>query len=248
VAGGILKETGTSHWKSPNTGATNETGFAALPGGERNFMGRFDYIGNVSNYWSSTESDKDIAWNQDLTFNNSHVRKDQSPKNFGFSVRCVNDNASTVIGNGNNKTETEVKKLSDIQIEKKLEKPIPLGFVGENSDGKREGKGKQIYPDGSSYDGEWKDDKKNGKGKLVDSAGGIYEGYWKDDKINEDSTAVNDCGIPMSQILGSRIIESGIFKNGKLYNGVSTMTFPDGKKSEAIIKNGVSGKFKQVRK
>ena len=41
TAGGKLKETGTSHWKSPNTGATNETGFSALPAGIRNFQGYF---------------------------------------------------------------------------------------------------------------------------------------------------------------------------------------------------------------
>jgi hypothetical protein len=42
VAGGKLKETGTSHWESPNTGATNESGFTALPSGYRNFAGAFD--------------------------------------------------------------------------------------------------------------------------------------------------------------------------------------------------------------
>lgn len=44
LAGGKLKETGTSHWASPNTGATNESGFTARPGGIRGFdYGRFHY-------------------------------------------------------------------------------------------------------------------------------------------------------------------------------------------------------------
>src|SRR5574344_54019 len=45
VAGGKLTETGTTHWNSPNTGATNETGFTALPGGYRFSNGAFNGIG-----------------------------------------------------------------------------------------------------------------------------------------------------------------------------------------------------------
>ena len=55
VAGGKLKETGTSHWNSPNIGATNETGFTALPGGFRNYYGDFNYIGDYGYWWSATE-------------------------------------------------------------------------------------------------------------------------------------------------------------------------------------------------
>src|SRR5690606_15049986 len=55
VAGGKLKETGTTHWFSPNTGATNETGFTALPGGYRFNPGEFKYIKNFGYWWSATE-------------------------------------------------------------------------------------------------------------------------------------------------------------------------------------------------
>ena len=55
VAGGKLKETGIAHWKSPNTGASNETGFTALPGGFRDFDGVFAQIYNSGCWWSATE-------------------------------------------------------------------------------------------------------------------------------------------------------------------------------------------------
>src|SRR5574344_137160 len=62
VAGGKLKETGTTHWDSPNTGATNETGFTALPGGYRTNLGFFNNIGYHGNWWSATESGATNAW------------------------------------------------------------------------------------------------------------------------------------------------------------------------------------------
>ena len=55
VAGGKLKETGSTHWVSPNAGATNETGFTALPGGYRSIFGAFEGIGSYCAWWSATE-------------------------------------------------------------------------------------------------------------------------------------------------------------------------------------------------
>ncbi len=54
VAGGKLKETGTAHWKSPNTGASNETGFTALPGGNRTY-GASRGIGYGGFWWTATQ-------------------------------------------------------------------------------------------------------------------------------------------------------------------------------------------------
>ena len=56
IAGGRLKEAGTAHWNSPNTGATNETGFTALPGGDRTVTGTFGAIGDNGYWWMSTET------------------------------------------------------------------------------------------------------------------------------------------------------------------------------------------------
>ncbi|MFC1725510.1 FISUMP domain-containing protein [candidate division KSB1 bacterium] len=89
-AGGKLKEVGTAHWDSPNTGATNESGFTALPGGNRFFSdGNYTSMGNDASFWSSSEGSSDGAWGHSLNYNDSDVsRYDQNKKN-GFSVRCV---------------------------------------------------------------------------------------------------------------------------------------------------------------
>ena len=62
-AGGKMKETGTTHWLSPNTHATNRSGFTALPGGYcSGFYGNFNHIGLYGNWWSSTQSDNGYPW------------------------------------------------------------------------------------------------------------------------------------------------------------------------------------------
>lgn len=91
VACGKLKETGTTHWSSPNTEATNESGFTALPGGDRYFNGDFVDIGNLGNWWSSTELNATYAWYWNMDFYYRNVRSDNNPKSRGFSVRCIMD-------------------------------------------------------------------------------------------------------------------------------------------------------------
>jgi uncharacterized protein (TIGR02145 family) len=54
VAGGALKEAGTTHWRAPNTGATNSSGFTALPGGVR-FIEGFMGLGDGDDFWSTTQ-------------------------------------------------------------------------------------------------------------------------------------------------------------------------------------------------
>jgi len=90
-AGGKLKETGTTHWNSPNT-ATNETGFTALPGGARgNNSGSFCNIGTTCFWWSATEDGTEDAWGWDVYYSGSHVYKRIGNKALGFSVRCIKD-------------------------------------------------------------------------------------------------------------------------------------------------------------
>ncbi|MCK4664529.1 MAG: hypothetical protein KAT68_16795 [Bacteroidales bacterium] len=91
VAGGKMKEVGTTHWTSPNTDATNESGFTALPNGYRNYDSTFDGIGYNGHYWNSTEYSTTNAWNRNMNYSISNVNRDNHYKNYGFSVRCVKD-------------------------------------------------------------------------------------------------------------------------------------------------------------
>ncbi|MFC1554128.1 fibrobacter succinogenes major paralogous domain-containing protein [candidate division KSB1 bacterium] len=92
--GGKLKESGTSHWTSPNTGATNESGFTALPGGYRySSNGDFLNMGYNASFWFSSESSNYYAWNRYLYYSRAGVRRTNYNKKNGFSVRCVRDKA-----------------------------------------------------------------------------------------------------------------------------------------------------------
>jgi uncharacterized protein (TIGR02145 family) len=89
--GGKLKETGLTHWMAPNTDATNESGFTALPGGYHLASGAFHSIGSYGLWWSSSESNAKNAWRRLLSFDYSTVLRNDLSKEFGFSVRCVRD-------------------------------------------------------------------------------------------------------------------------------------------------------------
>ena len=91
VAGGKLKETGTTHWASSNYKATNETGFTALPGGGRYSSGAFNLIGSRGYWWGATESSAVSAWGRDMSYGYSGVSRNYGSKEVGFSVRCVRD-------------------------------------------------------------------------------------------------------------------------------------------------------------
>jgi len=91
VAGGKLKETGTAHWLTPNTDATNESGFSAVPGGYRNFSGTYNSITNYAYWWTSTELTETGAWYRDVYYAYSAVDRSNTHKRTGASVRCVKD-------------------------------------------------------------------------------------------------------------------------------------------------------------
>lgn len=91
VAGGKLKESGTTHWISPNTSATNEMDFTALPGGNRQITSSFSGISMYGLWWSATEDDATDAWYRVLYYDYEIVNRYNYYKDYGFSVRCVKD-------------------------------------------------------------------------------------------------------------------------------------------------------------
>lgn len=91
VAGGKLKETGTTHWVSSNTGTTNEYGFAALPAGDRSYHGSFHSIGSYGYWWSSTEDTANRAWGRGVKHDNGSVERNYYYKEDGLGVRYVRD-------------------------------------------------------------------------------------------------------------------------------------------------------------
>ena len=91
VAGGKLKEAGTTHWTTPNTAATNETGFTALPAGYRLYNGQYLDIGNTGVWWSPTEFSTTYSWDWNLYYSSASVGSGNYDKQSGFSVRCLKD-------------------------------------------------------------------------------------------------------------------------------------------------------------
>ncbi len=91
-AGGKLKETGTTHWNSPNAGATNSSGFTALGGGYR-FNGQFEEKGNIGFWWTSQQEsgspDYGNCWYINATENG--IMDKSEVKSTGISVRCIKD-------------------------------------------------------------------------------------------------------------------------------------------------------------
>lgn len=91
VAGGKLKQTGTTDWDAPNIGASNSSGFNSLPAGYHHFYGNSDAQGFNSFYWSSTSITEDDAWHNYLSTvgENVYINGLSPTKKLGFSCRCL---------------------------------------------------------------------------------------------------------------------------------------------------------------
>jgi uncharacterized protein (TIGR02145 family) len=87
IAGGALKETGFTHWTSPNAGATDTYGFRALGSGYRDGFGSFNNINDQGYFWTT-----DYPLNSTvLSYNNSSMPVGLNNEKYGLSVRLVKD-------------------------------------------------------------------------------------------------------------------------------------------------------------
>jgi len=91
VAGGKLKETGFDHWNSPNTGATNETGFTSVGNHGRNYDGIFYPLGQYGQLWCTTDIDVTSAHAWGARYNDAVFSHGGNNKKDGFCVRCIRD-------------------------------------------------------------------------------------------------------------------------------------------------------------
>ena len=89
VAGGPLKEITTAHWSSPNAGATNDSGFSAVPAGYLYDNSTYHSVGNVTHWWTSTQKDANSAWDRYVTYKDAKALKGEYSKQVFYSCRCV---------------------------------------------------------------------------------------------------------------------------------------------------------------
>jgi len=92
IAGGKMKESGYAHWSNPNSGATNSSGFTALPAGYRTGYGEFSRLGTYTYFWSSTKAEGSSAESCWLGYDYTDffLPSGGSPV-MGLSVRCLRD-------------------------------------------------------------------------------------------------------------------------------------------------------------
>lgn len=94
LAGGPLKETGLVHWQTPNAGATNTTGYTALPYGRRGPAGEYADIFIAAHFWTATEYTSGVNGNSyadRMQYNVPYVTRGDNGKRNGYAVRCVRD-------------------------------------------------------------------------------------------------------------------------------------------------------------
>ena len=90
VAGGSMKEQGTKHWLAPNTGATNTSGFMALPAGFRLYSNAtYKQLGSETNFWSSTPNSTTTVVIFNIDGSDVTLVKGYDDKRYAYSVRCI---------------------------------------------------------------------------------------------------------------------------------------------------------------
>lgn len=90
-AGGYLKEPGLEHWLKPNEWLESSYNrFKAIPGGERDDMGKYNKKGSAGVWWSEVDPRKEASWVREIASNSTALRRRKADDNsVGYSVRCV---------------------------------------------------------------------------------------------------------------------------------------------------------------
>ena len=94
VAGGKIKSV-SALWTSPNTDATNNSGFSGLPGGFRSSGGTYGDVGNKAYFWTANASTSDPvnnAYYREIRYDSPQVYNFETSKKNSFSIRCIRDN------------------------------------------------------------------------------------------------------------------------------------------------------------
>ncbi len=122
-----LKMKNTTGWNSGGNG-TNVSGFTALPGGYRTHNDNFDNLGYAAYFWSSTESNAELAWRRSLSYNNSSIGRYTYYKDTGFSVRCIKESSPPTWSCGDPLIDTRDSQIyNTVQIDQ-------LCWMAENLD------------------------------------------------------------------------------------------------------------------
>ncbi|MFH0735848.1 MAG: FISUMP domain-containing protein [bacterium] len=173
AAHGKLKEAGTTHWKSPNSDATNESGFTGLPGGSHWDL-EFVDIGTCGHYWSASGVNAEYAWRQLLNYRymGANTIFGYAEKKIGWSVRCLRDTPVSVDDSNNGKHIPDEIKLNQnypnpfnpsTNIQYSLSKPSQVKLSIYNMLGQKIKTLVDSFQNGSSYSIVWDatDDKNN---------------------------------------------------------------------------------------
>jgi uncharacterized protein (TIGR02145 family) len=132
-AGDKLQEKGTTHWVNPNPGATNESGFTALPGGLRIKSGTFVALGLSSYWWCSTEDKPEARY---VGYYDSGVERGSNSKQFGLSVRCISGAAGSITTSNITAlaaTPVVITKNDEHQLTAGEQKPMELVIIRNES-------------------------------------------------------------------------------------------------------------------
>ena len=111
---------------------------------------------------------------------NSQIEKEMETQGEIEKVKLNNQDDDSFLNN-------EIKYVENLRIQNAV-------YTGEVLNGKRHGKGIQVWDDGAKYEGNWENDKSNGYGTFYHTDGDVYQGYWKNNRANGKGVYISSDG------------------------------------------------------